>query len=372
MAASGNKVFDVLIVGGGLAGWRAAEAAVKAGASVALVYNGCGNSPQIHALNCPVLPEDSAERMFEDTMSAGHGTNDPALVRVLCEKAVALKEEFPFDRDAAGNYLTIRPLGSSVPRCVSIDHAIGAWALSDCRRSCANAATVFLDRVKELEPAAEGYEVRGEGGAVYHARAVVLASGGWCGVYDFSTNPPYLKGDGIKLAERLGAATRDMDAVQYEPTGRVEGPNRGVPVITTLLYKGARLRNVIGEEFLSDVHLNKDELSQAITREIKRTGAMGVWYDLDDVADEDLLACKMSLEERRILVAPAPHTSLGGVVIDASCHVLRPDGSAIPHLYAAGEVTGGLHGRNRLGGNAGTEVLVFGRIAGETAAKEVL
>jgi fumarate reductase flavoprotein subunit len=69
-----------------------------------------------------------------------------------------------------------------------------------------------------------------------------------------------------------------------------------------------------------------------------------------------------------MLVAPAPHTSLGGVVIDARCRVLRPDGTPIPGLYAAGEVTGGVHGLNRIGGNAGTEVLVFGRIAGLEAA----
>ena len=67
--------------------------------------------------------------------------------------------------------------------------------------------------------------------------------------------------------------------------------------------------------------------------------------------------------------APAPHTSLGGVVIDARCCVLCADGTPVPGLFAAGEVTGGVHGRNRVGGNAGTEVLVFGRIAGESAAR---
>ena len=73
-----------------------------------------------------------------------------------------------------------------------------------------------------------------------------------------------------------------------------------------------------------------------------------------------------------MLVAPAPHTSLGGLVIDTRCRVLRHDGSPIPGLFAAGEVTGGIHGFNRIGGNAGTEVLVFGRIAGDEAAKEAM
>ena len=78
-------------------------------------------------------------------------------------------------------------------------------------------------------------------------------------------------------------------------------------------------------------------------------------------------ACGIDISREPMLVAPAPHTSLGGIVIDARCRVLRPDGTPIPGLFAAGEVTGGVHGRNRLGGNAGTEVLVFGRIAGRAS-----
>ena len=102
-----------------------------------------------------------------------------------------------------------------------------------------------------------------------------------------------------------------------------------------------------------------------------RTNAPGVWYDLSEVSEASLVRCNMSLGERRIHIAPAPHTSLGGVVVDPFCRVLHVSGSPIPGLFAAGEVTGGLHGRNRLGGNAGTEVLVFGRLAGERAAAYV-
>ena len=368
MAASGNSAADVLVVGGGLAGWRAAEAAAEAGASVRLVANGAGNSPHIHALNCPVLPGDSAERMYADTLSSGHGANDPALVRALCDGAVALKDEFPFDRDAEGVYKTIQPLGSSIPRCVSIGHAIGAYALAKARAAAGDRVAVAEDRVTDLVRTDGGFAATLAAGGSVSARAVVLATGGWCGKYAFSTNPPYLRGDGIALAQALGAAVRDMDAVQYEPTVRVEGPRRGVPVITTLLYAGARLLNDAGEAFLPDARLNKDELSRAIRAEMDRTGATGVWYDLTGCTDQDILNCNMDLAERRMRVAPAPHTSLGGVAVDADCRVLDPAGRPLPGLFAAGEVTGGLHGRNRLGGNAGTEVLVFGRIAGAHAA----
>ena len=346
---------DVLVIGGGLAGWRAAQAAARAGASVTLIANGVGNSPHIHALNCPVLPEDSVELFIEDTMRSGKGVNDRALVETLCRESVALKDEFPFDRDADGRYKTIQPLGSSVPRCVSIGHAIGEYALREIQEELKGRVQVVEGRVTKIDFA--------------ETRSVVLATGGWCGKYDFSTNPPYLRGDGIALAQALGAAVRDMDAVQYEPTVRVEGPRRGIPVITTLLYKGATLRNLDGEEFLPDPHLNKDEMSQAILAEMRRIGANGVWYDLSSVPEDALRECRMNVAERRILVAPAPHTSLGGVVIDTHCRVLSRDDSPIPGLFAAGEVTGGLHGRNRLGGNAGTETLVFGKIAGESAAE---
>ena len=209
------------------------------------------------------------------------------------------------------------------------------------------------------------------------------------------------------MAVALGAATRDMDAVQYEPTVALAPEKlRGIPVITTMLFEGATFRNKDGAEFLADKHANKDAISRAIFAEIKggrgiptggshtssdrlrgslRSGDIslateaGVWFDATKVPHEILdttyidtvkryAAAGVDIHKEPMLVAPAPHTSLGGLVIDAKCRVLRADGSPIPGLFAAGEVTGGIHGLNRIGGNAGTEVLVFGRIAGESAA----
>jgi len=433
-------MIDVLVIGGGLAGWRAAEAAVAAGRSVALVANGSGNSPDIHALNVPVGAGDSVELFVEDTLKSG-GTCDPALVEVLCRESVKLAEEFPFDRNADGSYKMIQPLGCSVPRCVSIDHKIGAWALARIKRALAGKVELVQGRVTALEaggsqftatvngrdarsPSATGgtpvvpvrqaatggtpvvpvrQAATGETPVVpVGARAVVLATGGWCGKYDFSDNPPELRGDGIALAQSLGAAVRDLDAVQYEPTVALAPSRlRGIPVITTMLHEGATFRNRFGKEFLPDKHANKDAISQAIRAEIEAGRGVpargapetcgeepargapetcGVWYDATGVPREILetryadtvrryAACGIDITREPMLVAPAPHTSLGGVAIDVRCRVLRADGTPIPGLFAAGEVTGGVHGRNRLGGNAGTEVLVFGRIAGESAAQ---
>ena len=141
---------DVLVIGGGLAGWRAAEAAVKAGASVTLIANGTGNSPDIHAINVPVRADDSIELFIDDTLKSGGGACEPALVETLCRGSVNLLEEFPFDRNADGSYKTIQPLGCSVPRCISIDHKIGAWALARIKRELSGKVSVIQARVTKI------------------------------------------------------------------------------------------------------------------------------------------------------------------------------------------------------------------------------
>ena len=377
---------DVLVIGGGLAGWRAAEAAVKRGASVALVANGVGNSPDIHALNVPVRADDSVGRFIDDTLTSGKGACDPKLVEVLCRESVKLADEFPFDRNADGSYKLLQPLGCSVPRCVSIDHKIGAWILAKIKRDLSDKVEVIHGRVTQLSRTSSLFTIHyslGDDDGTCTARSVVIATGGWCGKYAFSDNPPELRGDGIDLAVNLGAATRDMNLVQYEPTVALAPAKlRCIPVITTMLYEGATFRNRLGDEFLADKHANKDEISRAILAEIKAGRGVdgGVWFDATGVPREILettyidtvrryASAGVDISREPMLVAPAPHTSLGGLVIDARCRVLRADGSPIPGLFAAGEVTGGVHGANRIGGNAGTEVLVFGRIAGESAAE---
>ena len=318
-------------------------------------------------------------------MRSGRGGSDRKLVEVLCRESVKLADEFPFDRNLDGSYKLLQPLGCSVPRCVSVDHRIGAYALAKIKRDLSGKIEMVKGRVTALSFNSKlstfSFQL-GDHDSPCEARTVVIATGGWCGKYDFSDNPPELRGDGIDMAVKLGAATRDMDQVQYEPTVALAPERvRGIPVITTMLFDGATFRNAKGEEFLSDKHANKDEISRAIFAEIEagRGSDGGVWFDATQVPrgilDTTYIdtvkryeAAGVDIHREFMLVAPAPHTSLGGLVIDTRCRVLRTDGTPIPGLFAAGEVTGGIHGFNRIGGNAGTETLVFGRIAGEEAA----
>ncbi|MBR0057647.1 MAG: FAD-binding protein, partial [Kiritimatiellae bacterium] len=373
---------------------------------------------------------DSVALFIEDTLRAGRGACDPALVETLCRESVALAGEFPWDSNADGSFAMLRPLGCSVPRCVSIGHRIGAWALAKIRRELAANPrfTEVRGRVTALRRLPDGgfeaevwaadaapCKTRAVSGAAQDsvaapssrtrlvAKSVVLATGGWCGRYAFSDNPADLDGAGIALAQSLGADVRDMDAVQLEPTvALAPAAVRGIPVITTMLHEGATFRNRDGAEFLPDKHATKEALSEAILAEIAAGRGVegnagctmqnaqctrhssgsdaGVWFDATGVAPEVLrtryadtynryAAAGVDITREPMLVAPAPHTSLGGLCIDTRCRVLAAaDGAPIPGLFAAGECVGGIHGRGRLGGNAGTEVLVFGRIAGREAA----
>ena len=196
-----SENYDVLVIGGGLAGWRAAEAAVTVGTSVALIANGAGNSPDIHAINVPVRDDDSAERFVDDTLRSGRGGCDRALVEVLCREAVKLADEFPFDRNPDGSYKLLQPLGCSVPRCVSIDHKIGAWALAKIKRDLVGRLETVQGRVTGLERDGARFVAtvcgRDDSSSFrISACSIVIATGGWCGKYDFSDNPPELRGDG--------------------------------------------------------------------------------------------------------------------------------------------------------------------------------
>ncbi len=377
---------DILVIGGGLAARRCAHEAAK-GAKTLLISDGAGASPYIHALNVPLLAEDSVECLMEDTLRAGAYQNDQELVKVLCRKSLSLIDEFSFDKKN-GEYDLLKPLGSSCPRAAAINGFAGPSVLREIERE---KKFDELRGVRALKLKVKNGRV---GGAYcfdrakkkwffINAKTVVVAAGGFSGIYPFSTNSRDIGGDGAALCLEAGARLCDMEFIQFEPSCAVYPPKLiGKSVSTAMLTEGAVIRNGEGKRLTKrDGCVQKDALSRCIYNEIangKSSPHMGVYFDATGVNPEELLHGRYSAYFRRYAdagidiskeymeIAPAPHTSMGGVRINPHCE------TDIEGLYACGEVCGGIHGANRLGGNAGLEVLVFGRIAGESCLQYAL
>ena len=369
---------DVLIIGGGITARRAAKIIAEKYA-VTLVCDGLGASPYVHGLNVPLLMDDSEELFYTDTLISGKWQNDKELVRVLTRGAEEVKREFyaDFDKKPSGEFDLLKPLGSSVPRVASINGRTGAKILRDLEaiNNCTvieNARALSLIKKENSVIGAYVYDKKRAVHFPVYARAVLIASGGFGGIFRFSTNSQDIGGDGVAMALLAGAALTDMEFIQYEPTVAI-APTAliGKSVITTMLFEGAVMRNKNGERFM-DERVGKDELSLGIAKEIARGGGTkegGVYYDMTGVPYEMLTGKYkdyyhryknhgIDISKTPVEIAPAPHTTMGGIKIDTACR------TSIDGLFAAGEAAGGVHGANRLGGNAGLEVLVFGDTAG--------
>ncbi|MBQ8231412.1 MAG: FAD-binding protein [Lachnospiraceae bacterium] len=384
---------DILVIGGGLAGRRCAEEASKK-CKVILISDGSGASPYVHGINVPLFAEDTVECFIEDTMRSGRYQNKKELVKVLCEESIRLTEEFSFDKKN-GEYVLLQPLGAAYPRVAGIQGRTGVHVLNSINRDPkftelhhVRAMRLICEKAKDAANKTDRSDAGRVTGAycfdtvkkewfLIEAKAVVLACGGFGGIFPFSTNSPDIGGEGIAMAYEAGARLLDMEFIQYEPSVAVWPPKlKGKSVITTMLYEGAVIRNGNGERFM-DERVDKDVLSKIIYQEInsgKGTKNGGVYYDMTGVGAEMLhekyedyyrryASVGIDISKEPVEIAPGPHTTMGGIEIDEKCC------TNVQGLFACGEVTGGLHGANRLGGNAGLEILVFGKIAGKSAAE---
>lgn len=385
---------DVLVIGAGIAGLRAGLAARCAGASVLIVSKGPAASPGVIGLNAPVGEGDSAQSFFDDTYKGGFEIGDPALVRLLVESAAAAAGGMEslgarFDRLPGGAFHLQRALGCSHPRLLHHENRTARVGMAVLGRALAKGGALMRRGVlvSELLTAPNGsicgalaLDLRARALLLIRAGAVVLASGGGGGIYAGGTYPAGLTGDGYALALRAGAELADMEFVQFEPCHCIF-PKR-IGLSTTLFAHGGQLRNALNGRFVTNEYpagesaAPKDALARLVALEIREgrgTPHGGVWCDLTDIPEKYIkkehpayyrlfLKHGIDLTKQRFEVGMAPHTFLGGVAIDARCE------STVPGLFAAGEVTGGIHGANRVGGNAGTEIHVFGAIAGASAA----
>ena len=358
---------DLLIIGGGLAGLTAAYEVLKAepGRRITILRPGAGSSPYVHGFNMPLNPQDSTELFIQDTEASGRGQGNAALVEELCRGSLELLPFFDelgldFNREADGSYQQLSPLGASCPRVISIGNDAGGAILRKLLTVMEQHENVSVcTTLHALRLITENGRVRGahcfdtqsKRWMQIKAKAVILAAGGFCRIFPFSTNSADLGGDAMAMALDAGAELTDMEFVQFEPSAAVWPlAIAGKSVITTLFYEGAVLRNGKGERFMfrySDKGecADKDVLSFAIASEIaagRGTEHGGVAFDASGVGRERLeeaysayvkryRAVGMDIAEQAMEIAPAAHTSLGGVYA-------RPDCStSVEGLFVCGE-----------------------------------
>ena len=409
MTAAANRDttdWDVVVIGSGGAGCAAAiEASLLGARVVILTKSDPFDSKTARAqggIQAATGPGDSVDRHFQDTWEAGKRQASEPLVRLLAEKAPGTIRWLEglgvaFDRDG-DDYRRLSAGGLSMPRVHTSGDAAGRGIAEAVLRRVEDLGIPVWHGtgVMDLEQAEGGFRLflikQGMiGDQTLFARTVILATGGTMPaeksaglVEEGVPGAP----DGLALAARLGARVVMPDLVQYHPTGIVLPKSlRRKRLPETMRGCGARFLNRDGVEFV-DPLLTRNDLTQAIIDECRRglgietdDGRQGVWLDTPRIDQlhgpgylrehfptfhELFLAEGHDLSAEPVLVFPILHYTLGGVEIDEHAQ------TAVPGLYAAGETTWGVHGMERLMGNSLLDIFVFGRIAGQSAARAAL
>ena len=405
---------DVLIIGAGGAGSAAALLAREEGAQVLVVTklrHGDANTMMAQGgIQAADKPDDNPIIHYLDVIGGGHFSNDPDLVEALVHdapEAIAWLESLGcmFDKEPDGTLITIHGGGTSRKRMHSASDYSGAEIMRTLRdevRSYPGEITVIefapaIELIMDDQGQAAGAVLLNlETGEHYVVRAktTIIATGGSGRLHyqEFATTNHYgATGDGVILAYRAGADVSFLDTMQYHPTGAAY-PAQIVGLLVTEKVRGlgAQVCNIDGDQFVYPRE-TRDVEASAIIRECVEVGKgiqtpsefVGVWLDspmIDLIHGPGTIEKELPAMVRQfgrfgldmvndpILVYPTLHYQNGGVT-------LKADGStSIPNLYGAGEISGGVHGRNRLMGNSLLEVTVYGRRAGRAAgqrAKEV-
>ena len=396
---------DVLIIGSGGAGSRAAIEVDDAGLKATIVSkglsfrSGCTGMAEggYNAVFKTVDKDDSIDAHIHDTLKGGSYLNDKKLVEILVNespKRLIDLENYGalFDRQESGQ-IDQRPFGGQSYRrtCYQGDRT-GAELLNALKEEIIKRDIECIEEVMITSLVTDGNQVIGATGLnlkdssliYFKAKSVILASGGAGQLYPVTSNTFQKNGDGYAISYRAGADLIDMEQVQFHPTGMVAPESKkGVLVTEAVRAEGGKLINSEGERFMSRYAPEKMELAtrdvvaRSIYQEIiegRGTENGGVYLDIshldDDYIDEKLETMVLQFENvgvdikhGPIEVAPTAHHFMGGLKINTDAS------TSLDNLFGAGEVCGGVHGANRLGGNALADTQVFGKIAGESAAK---
>lgn len=389
---------DVLVLGGGVAGYRAAAAAATAGASVVHAFRARGASQYIFGFNVPLGHKDARdtpETYFEDILRGGYRLNDRGLVETLVDGARAALAELvaigvPFARNG-DRFDQLSLSGNTYPRSVYHPDGLGPLAIGRLDEHCGTLGVRKFGGWKAIALLLDGpdvvgallYKVNAPKLLAVHACGTVLATGGIGAIYADSTYPADVAADSYAIAHAAGATLIDMEFVQFEPTVVVHPAEcRGLVMPTAMFGEGAQLRNALGERFMyrynpdhGEMRIEKARMAHCIQQEISEGRGFPdgtVMFDTTVVPPDRLDNHKEKVKRLRSKgfeptaeaprVRPAAHSHMGGVQID------RQARSGVPGLFAAGEAAGGVHGASRLAGNGASDVFVFGGIAGRGAA----
>ncbi len=397
--------YDVVILGAGGAGLRAAIEAAKPGVKVAVLSKSLlGKAHTVMAEGGMaaslgnVDPEDCWQTHFYDTMRGGKFINHYRMAELFAKEAperVVELEEWGavFDRTPEGK-INQRAFGAhSFRRLAHVGDRTGLELIRTLQYKGIHSGMDVYQEVTATHLFQDG-EGRPTGVFAYHrqsgtfcvfeAKAVVVATGGWGRMYKVTSNSWESTGEGAALAMRAGAEMKDMEMVQFHPTGMVWPPGvRGILVTEGVRGEGGILRNSEGERFMLRYDPEKKDLSsrdvvaRSIYKEVQagrgsphggaflditHRGADFIKRKLPNMYDQFLTLADIDITKQPFEVAPTIHYTMGGIRVEPEDGRTSLDG-----LFAAGESACGLHGANRLGGNSLTDLLVFGRRTGAGA-----
>jgi fumarate reductase (CoM/CoB) subunit A len=384
---------DVLVIGGGGAGLTAAIRARELGAEVVLASKsrvGYGNNTFISkgvfaAARGEPDARDNPDAHLRDSVIGGRFLNDQELLHTVVRGAA---DQIPFLESCGtrfhqreGKIVVTHTPGHAYPRHVRGHQNVGKDFSLPLREQALRAGVRFFEKVfvtrlltsRGRFAAATGMTHEGKR-LVFSAPSVVLTTGGYAQLFLNTNNAPGMTGDGLALALNLGLSLKDMEFVQFYPTAMGKRGTR-ILLYEAFVFRGhAVIKNREGEDVIAKYGLEaptRDQLARAVMKEIQEghDADGGVIMDLGPV-DEDLLRNLRHLlpagdmpAEKTYVVSPTTHFCMGGLVTGV-------DGATgVPGVFAAGEVCAGVHGANRLAGNALAEVFVMGGIAGRRAAE---
>jgi succinate dehydrogenase / fumarate reductase flavoprotein subunit len=398
---------DVLVIGAGGAGMRAAIAAAESGCSTIVTTKSLlGKAHTVMAEGGiaaglgNVNSEDSWEVHFADTMLGGQLLNNWRMVEIYAHEVIDRVYELErwgglFDRTDDGRIMQ-RAFGAhSHLRLAHVGDRTGLELIRTCQDRMVHTPGVecFMEytltrllKSGDRVIGAMGYNRNDGRFVVIKAGATILASGGWGRMYRYTSNSWEGTGDGAAMAYEAGAELLDMEFVQFHPTGMVWPPGaRGILVTEAVRGEGGLLYNSEGKRFMLEYDPVKQELSsrdvvaRSIYKEVQagrgsphggaflditHRGADYIRRKLPSMYEQFHALASVDITKGPMEVGPTIHYTMGGVRVEAETAA-----TTLPGLYAAGEVAGGLHGANRLGGNSLGDILVFGRRAGLAAAE---